>query len=115
MTAPSGTAENFAAGPGAYAVAAGDFNGDGWLDVATANASGNSVSVLINDQSWAARRRRLVSVSDATVTEGNTGTVNATFTRDPLVRLRRGRDGPLRTRRTSPPRPAATTRPRPGT
>jgi hypothetical protein len=74
------TAENFAAGPGAVAVAAGDFNGDGWLDIATANASGNSVSVLINDQSWPFVPPT-VSLSDApVVTEGNTGTVNATFT-----------------------------------
>ena len=72
------TVENFAAGMGAYAVAASDFNGDGWLDVATANVSGNS-SVLINDQSWPFIPPT-VSVSDVSVTEGNTGTVNATFT-----------------------------------
>jgi hypothetical protein len=74
------TAENFAAGPGAVAVAAGDFNGDGWLDIATANASDNSVSVLINDQSWSSPLPPSISVSDATVTEGNTGSVKATFT-----------------------------------
>jgi hypothetical protein len=71
--------ESFPAGPGAYAVAAGDFNGDGWLDAATADSSGNSASVLINDQSWPFVPPK-VSVGDATVTEGNTGTVNATFT-----------------------------------
>src|SRR4029077_14311662 len=72
--------ENFAAGPVAFSVTAGDFNGDGWLDVATANVSGNTDSVLINDQSWGLVPP-LVSVSDATaVTEGNTGAVNATFT-----------------------------------
>jgi hypothetical protein len=74
------TAENFAAGPGAVAVAAGDFNGDGWLDIATANASDNSVSVLTNDQSWSSPPPPSISVSDATVTEGNTGSVKATFT-----------------------------------
>ena len=74
-----GEAERFAAGPGAFAVAAGDFNGDGWLDVATANPSGNSVSVLINDQVWAPLPPD-VSVSDATVTEGNTGALSASFT-----------------------------------
>jgi hypothetical protein len=73
------TAENIAAGPSPSAVAAGDFNGDGWLDVATANATGNSASVLINNQSWPFVPPTL-SVSDATVMEGNTGTVNATFT-----------------------------------
>jgi hypothetical protein len=71
--------ESFAAGPGSYAVAAGDFNGDGWLDAATADANGNTASVLINDQSWPFVPPK-VSVSDATVTEGNTATVNATFT-----------------------------------
>jgi hypothetical protein len=57
----------------------GDFNGDGWLDVATANANANSVSVLFNDQSWPVLPPG-VSVSDATVTEGNTGAVDVTFT-----------------------------------
>jgi hypothetical protein len=59
-------------------IAAGDFNGDGWLDVATVNAFG-SVSVLLNDQSWPVPLDS-ISISDATVTEGNTGTTNATFT-----------------------------------
>ena len=71
--------EHFAAGPGAWAVAAGDFNGDGWLDAATANASGPSASVLINDRIWGAVPPS-VSVSDVTVTEGDAGTINATFT-----------------------------------
>ena len=58
----------------------GDFNGDGRLDVATANANANSVSVLFNDQLSPVLPPGL-SVSDAvTVTEGNSGTVNATFT-----------------------------------
>lgn len=74
-------AEFFAAGPGAIAVAAGDFNGDGWLDVATANSGANTASVLINDQSWGPPPPPpTVSINDASVTEGNTGTVNATFT-----------------------------------
>jgi len=60
-------------------LAMGDFNGDGWLDIATANANANSVSVLLNDQIWPVLPPR-VFVSDATVTEGNSGTVNATFT-----------------------------------
>ena len=58
---------------------AGDFNDDGWLDLATANAQG-SVSVLFNDQNWSQVLPTL-SVSDAyDITEGNTGTTNATFT-----------------------------------
>jgi len=60
-------------------LAVGDFNGDGWLDIATANANANSVSVLFNDQLWSVVPPG-VSVSDATVAEGNSGTVNATFT-----------------------------------
>jgi hypothetical protein len=70
-------AESFAASTGPYAIAATDFNGDGWLDVATVYYGG--VSVLINDKSWPFVPPT-VSVSDAPVTEGNTGTVNATFT-----------------------------------
>jgi hypothetical protein len=59
---------------------AGDFNRDGWLDAATANRFGNNVSVLINDHIWLPPDRPSVSVSDVTVTEGHTGTLNATFT-----------------------------------
>jgi hypothetical protein len=58
---------------------AGDFNGDGWLDIATANANANSVSVLLNDQVWSDMPPR-ISIGDAMVTEGNTGNVNVTFT-----------------------------------
>jgi hypothetical protein len=72
-------AGHFAAGPGASAVAAGDFSGDGWLDLTTANTNGNSDSVLINDRSGPFVPPT-VSVSDAAVTEGNAGAVNATFT-----------------------------------
>jgi large repetitive protein len=59
-----------AAGPAAFAAAAGDFTGDGWLDAFTAN------SVLINDQSWPPA----VSIGGASVTEGNAGTAYAIFT-----------------------------------
>jgi hypothetical protein len=62
---------------GSYGVAAGDFNGDGWLDAATFHWRG--VSVLTNDRSWPSPPPT-VSVGDATVTEGNAGAVNATFT-----------------------------------
>jgi len=66
--------------PGATAVAAGDFNGDGWLDVATANSTGDTVSVLLNDRTWGVTPPA-ISVGDAaTITEGNMGTLNATFT-----------------------------------
>jgi hypothetical protein len=59
-------------------MATGDFDGDGWLDAATANYYG-TVSVLSNDQFWTLPAPQ-VSVRDATVTEGNTGALNATFT-----------------------------------
>jgi hypothetical protein len=36
------------AGSGAFALAAGDFNGDGWLDLVTANYTGASITVLLN-------------------------------------------------------------------
>jgi Calx-beta domain/FG-GAP-like repeat len=70
---------NYATGAHPAAVVLGDFNGDGWLDAATAN-DGDNVSVLINDQSWPPANVPSVSINDVTVTEGNTGTVNATFT-----------------------------------
>jgi hypothetical protein len=69
-------AEIFAAHSGPYAIAAADFNGDGRLDVAT--VSSNAVSVFINDRSWPFVPPT-VSINDATVNEGNAGTVNATF------------------------------------
>jgi hypothetical protein len=73
--------DQFAAGPGAAAVAAGDFNGDGWIDVAAANAGDNSASVRINDRSWPFPPPPTVSINAVTtVFEGNTGSVNATFT-----------------------------------
>ena len=62
------------------AVAAGDFNGDGRPDVAAANASSNNVSVLLNDGIWPALDAPSITINDVTVTEGNTGTTNATFT-----------------------------------
>jgi Calx-beta domain/FG-GAP-like repeat/FG-GAP repeat len=71
---------NTQSGSGASAVVAGDFNGDGWLDAASANYNRNNVSVLINDQIWSPPDAPSLSISDVTLTEGNTGTANATFT-----------------------------------
>jgi len=69
---------NFAAGSFPYAVVAGDFNGDGWLDAATADY--NNVRVLINDTHWPPADAPSITINDVSVTEGNTGTVSATFT-----------------------------------
>ena len=67
---------------GAYALVAVDFNGDGYSDLATANLYSNTISVLINDQDWPdpPPPPALFSIDDVTVTEGDGGTVTATFT-----------------------------------
>jgi hypothetical protein len=72
VTSPTGSYPN--------GVAAKDFNGDGWCDLVTANNSGGNASVLINDHSWPSPDAPSVNINDVTVTEGNTGSVNATFT-----------------------------------
>jgi hypothetical protein len=69
-----------AAGSNVTGVAAGDFNGDGWADVATANYYGGNASVLINDHAWPPADAPSVSIDDVSVTEGNSGTLNMTFT-----------------------------------
>jgi large repetitive protein len=77
------TPTHSATGSSPYSIAAGDFNGDGWLDAATANQGDNTVSVLINDHNWPAPPPPpppTVSINDVAVTEGNTGTTDATFT-----------------------------------
>ena len=70
----------YAVGSSPSAVAVGDFNGDGRPDVAAANAGSNTVSVLLNDGDLAPAAAPSLRISDVTVTEGNTGTVAATFT-----------------------------------
>src|SRR5439155_22943290 len=54
--------------------AVGDFNGDGRPDVADAGSDG--VWVGLNDGAWP----DVLSIGGVTVTEGNTGTVEAVFT-----------------------------------
>jgi hypothetical protein len=46
-------AQSYAAGSGPSSVAVGDFNGDGFPDLAVANWSSNDVSILLNDATWA--------------------------------------------------------------
>jgi len=79
VRADSRTAQNYAVGSLPTCVALGDFNGDGWLDVATANSSEGSGSVLLNDGSWTPPPPSL-GINDVTLTEGNAGTVAAVFT-----------------------------------
>jgi hypothetical protein len=69
-----------AAGTTPTAVATGDFNGDGRADAAAANAGSGNVSVLLNNGVWPAFNAPSVSIGDPTITEGNTGTLNAVFT-----------------------------------
>jgi hypothetical protein len=78
----------FATGASPSGVTVGDFDGDGRPDVAVANAGSYTVSVLLNDGSWTTPPPPSVFVSDATVTEGNTASVSATFT----VRLSQAAD-----------------------
>lgn len=73
----------FATGSSATGVVVGDFNRDGLPDVAVSNAgTSRNISVLLNDGDWeeAPPALPILSISDTTVSEGNAGTVNATFT-----------------------------------
>jgi hypothetical protein len=70
---------SFASGSGPAGLAAGDFNGDGWLDAATSNNGGSDVSVLINDQSWLSPPTPLIRIKDMSVTETNSGTWTVGF------------------------------------
>ncbi len=60
------------------AITSADFNSDGRPDIALANQSG-SVSVIMNACSANSFSLPTLSVSDTTLTEGDSGTVNATF------------------------------------
>jgi hypothetical protein len=46
-------AHSYAAGYNPFSVAVGDFNGDGFPDLAVANPYSNGVSILLNDATWA--------------------------------------------------------------
>jgi hypothetical protein len=65
---------------GPAAMATGDFNGDGWLDLVTANQRDKSISILINDQIWAPPPPAVeVSINNVTKQEG-TGATTTPFT-----------------------------------
>ena len=98
LGASSGGVENL----GPFAVAAGDFNVDGWLDLATANANGNSASILFNDQAWEPLPPAAsVSVDDVTKQEGTgtttlfvfTDTLSAAVDQPVTIAYRTGRGG----------------------
>jgi hypothetical protein len=50
------------------------------MDAVTANNASYNASVLLNDGIWSAPNSPSISVKDATITEGNTGTTSASFT-----------------------------------
>jgi hypothetical protein len=70
----------FPLGSNPSSLAVSDFNGDSRPDVAVAMIYQNKVSVLLNDGLWSPGDPPTVSIRDATLTEGNTGTANAVFT-----------------------------------
>jgi hypothetical protein len=61
----------------AWGVTAADFNGDGFSDLA--GTTNSAVKVLVNDANWPPVGAPSVSISDVTVTEGNSGTRTANF------------------------------------
>ena len=59
----------------------GDFNGDGWPDLAATGSAKNRVAVALNNGNWPVPvLPPSMSIGDAAVTEGNSGTVDAVFT-----------------------------------
>jgi len=69
-----------AVGANSRGIAVGDLDGDGAADVAVANSNDNTFSVLHNDGTWPALDAPSIAITDATLVEGNNGTVAATFT-----------------------------------
>jgi hypothetical protein len=60
-------------------IAVGDFDGDTHPDLAAADYDSSAVSVLLNDYVWPDPNTPQLRIGEATVTEGNTGTVGAVF------------------------------------
>jgi len=68
-------------GPGwANGAASGDFDGNGFTDLAVTDTGNYVMSVLINDETWAPLPPPSLRIDDVWITEGNTGTSTATFT-----------------------------------
>jgi hypothetical protein len=68
------------AGLGSLAVA--DFNGDGFDDFAATDSTAELVQVFVNDGNWTGGTMPpppSISISDVTITEGNSGTQSAMF------------------------------------
>jgi hypothetical protein len=87
---------------GPYDIALADLDGNGSLDLATANYGWNTMSVLLNGVSPLPSLR----IGDLTVTEGNSGTRSATFT----ATLSAASAQPVTVPPTASPQPAAITR-----
>src|SRR5262249_12168679 len=61
---------NVAAGSQPVALAAGDFNGDGYPDLAVVDNGSSSVSVLLNDQNWSGATTLIASGIPRATTAG---------------------------------------------
>jgi hypothetical protein len=70
------SANNAGASANPNGIVVGDFNGDGKPDIATSNFGLNTVSVLLNNSGAFSPA---ITVDDIRVTEGDSGTSNATF------------------------------------
>ncbi|MEA2176201.1 MAG: hypothetical protein QOD00_3793 [Blastocatellia bacterium] len=74
-----GAAINYVPGLAPQAIVAGDVNGDGKNDLATCNYNNATVSLFINSCAATPTPLPALSINDATVTEGDAGTVNLVF------------------------------------
>jgi hypothetical protein len=67
-------------GVNSIAVLSKDFSGDGRPDVAAVDPGADAVSILLNDGSWLDTSAPSLQINNATVTEGHTGNLTASFT-----------------------------------